>query len=182
MFPGASFFPMFRLGRDIHGGTPTDRPGPRDPVREGPVQSRRPGGPPGAGPARPGRRGIGDPGGRALAAVKRGLQAGLRGRERTVVLFSDATILTETPPLRACWSPVGEQAEVPVTGNRDKKVVFGALNPATGTLWLDEAAKWNQHTFQEHLRNIRAVWRGGGGRPVPGPGGPPTAQGTPAGR
>ena len=51
-----------------------------------------------------------------------------------MVLFSDATILTETPPLRACWSPVGQQAEVPVTGNRSKKVVFGALNPGTGTL------------------------------------------------
>jgi transposase len=76
------------------------------------------------------------------------------------VLFTDPTILTETPPLRACWSKVGGQAEVPVTGNRDKTVVFGALNPVTGTLWLDEAAKWNRHTFQEHLRNVRAVWRG----------------------
>jgi hypothetical protein len=84
----------------------------------------------------------------------------LTGRERTVVLFSDATILTETPPLRACWSPVGQQAEVPVTGNRAKTVLYGAFNPATGTLWLDEAAKWNQHTFQEHLRNVRSVWRG----------------------
>jgi DDE superfamily endonuclease len=77
-----------------------------------------------------------------------------------VVLFSDAAILTETPPLRACWSLVGEQAEVPITGNRGKKVVFGALNPATGTLWLDEAGRWNQQAFQDHLRNIRAVWRG----------------------
>lgn len=77
-----------------------------------------------------------------------------------MVLFTDATILTETPPLRACWSPAGEQAEVPVTGNRAKTVLYGALNPATGTLWLDEAAKWNQHTFQDHLRNVRSVWRG----------------------
>jgi hypothetical protein len=77
-----------------------------------------------------------------------------------VVLFTDATILTETPPLRACWSLVGEQAEVPITGNRDRKVVFGALNPATGRLWLDEAPKWNQYAFQDHLRNVRAVWRG----------------------
>lgn len=76
------------------------------------------------------------------------------------MLFSDATIVTETPPLRACWSPVGEPAEVPITGNRAKTVLFGALNPATGTVWLDEAAKWNQHTFQDHLRNVRLVWRG----------------------
>jgi len=76
------------------------------------------------------------------------------------VLFSDATILTETPPLRASWSPVGEQAEVPITGNRGKRVVFGALNPRTGAVWVDEADKWNQHTFQDHLRSIRRRWRG----------------------
>ena len=77
------------------------------------------------------------------------------------MLFSDATILTETPPLRAGWSLVGEQAEVPVTGNRGKTVLYGALNPATGRLWLDEAPTWNQHTFQDHLRNVRSVWRAG---------------------
>jgi transposase len=55
---------------------------------------------------------------------------------------------------------VGEPAEVPITGNRAKTVLFGALNPATGTVWLDEAAKWNQHTFQDPLRNVRLVWRG----------------------
>jgi len=49
---------------------------------------------------------------------------------------------------------------VPVTGNRAKTVLFGTLSLATGTLWLDEAAKWNQHTFQEHLRTLRSVWRG----------------------
>ena len=76
------------------------------------------------------------------------------------MLFSDATIPTETPPLRACWSPAGQQAEVPVTGNRAKTVLYGALNPATGRLWLDEAPTWNQHTFQEHLRSVRSVWRG----------------------
>ena len=76
------------------------------------------------------------------------------------MLFSDATILTETPPLRACWSKVGHQAEVPITGNRDKRVVFGALNPATGAVLLDESAKWNQDAFQSHLRSIRARWRG----------------------
>jgi hypothetical protein len=76
------------------------------------------------------------------------------------VLFTDATILTETPPLRACWSLAGEQAEVPITGNRGRKVLFGALNPATGTVWLDEVPQWNQQAFQDHLRAVRACWRG----------------------
>lgn len=77
-----------------------------------------------------------------------------------MVVFSDATILTETPPLRGCWSRVGHQAEVPITGNRDKRVVFGALNPRTGAVWFDESEKWNQDAFQAHLHSIRARWRG----------------------
>lgn len=84
----------------------------------------------------------------------------MKDRERTAVLFSDATILTETPPLRASWSRVGHQAEVPITGNRDKRVVFGALNPGTGAVWFDESAQWNQDAFQGHLRSIRSRWRG----------------------
>ena len=53
-----------------------------------------------------------------------------------------------------------QQAQVPITGNRDKRVVFGALNPATGAVWFDESAKWNQDAFQAHLRSIRSRWRG----------------------
>jgi transposase len=77
-----------------------------------------------------------------------------------VVLFSDATIVTETPPLRACWSRVGAQAEVPITGNRSKRVLYGALSVRTGSACLDEAGRWDQRTFQEHLRHVRSVWRG----------------------
>lgn len=84
----------------------------------------------------------------------------MKDRERTVILFTDATILTETPPLRAAWAPIGEQAEVPITGNRDKRILYGALNPKTGSICLDRALKWNQDTFQEHLWHIRSVWRG----------------------
>lgn len=76
------------------------------------------------------------------------------------MLFSDATIVTETPPLRACWAPVGEQAVVPITGNRSKRVLYGALGVRTGTACLDVAARWNQHSFQGHLRHVRSVWRG----------------------
>lgn len=76
------------------------------------------------------------------------------------MLFSDATIVTETPPLRACWAPVGQQAEVPITGNRAKRVLYGALSVKTGAACVDEAGRWNQQTFQEHLRHVRSVWRG----------------------
>ncbi len=95
-----------------------------------------------------------------MAAGKGGLQASLKGRQRTAVLFTDATILTETPPLRACWAKTGEQAEVPITGNHSKRVVYGALNVGTGTMCLDQAMRWDRHSFRDHLRHLRSMWRG----------------------
>jgi len=77
-----------------------------------------------------------------------------------VILFTDETIVTETPPLRACWSRVGEQATIPITGNRSKRVLYGTLNIGSGTWCLDTAERWNQEGFQVHLRHIRSLWRG----------------------
>lgn len=95
-----------------------------------------------------------------MAAVKRGLQRGLKGRPRTVTLFSDATIVTETPPLRASWSKVGEPAEVAISGNRRKAALYAAINIATGTRQIDMAGRWNGESFRDHLRHIRHRWRG----------------------
>jgi hypothetical protein len=95
-----------------------------------------------------------------MAAVKRGLQRGLKDRQRTVVLFSDATILTETPPLRACWSPVGLPAEVAISGNRRKSALYGTINIRTGRRCIAAAAQWNGQSWREHLQAIRRTWRG----------------------
>jgi hypothetical protein len=95
-----------------------------------------------------------------LAAVKRGLQRGLKERDRTVVLFSDATILTETPPLRACWSPVGETAEVAISGNRRKAALYGTINIATGSRCIEAVERWNGETWRNHLQSIRRMWCG----------------------
>lgn len=95
-----------------------------------------------------------------MAAVQRGLQRGLKSRRRTVVLCSDATILTETPPLRASWSPVGDPARIEITGNRRKAALYATLCLTTGTRCLDHAARWNGESFRDHLRHIRRVWRG----------------------
>jgi hypothetical protein len=84
----------------------------------------------------------------------------LQRRKRTVVLFTDATIITETPPLRARWALKGREVEIPSIGNRNKGVLYGALNVKTGTICLDQAKKWNQESFQEHLRHLKAQWRG----------------------
>ena len=76
------------------------------------------------------------------------------------MLFSDATILTETPPLRASWSRRGQPAEVAITGNRGRRVVYGAVNIGSGTLRLDVARRWDGASFREHLEAVRRTWRG----------------------
>jgi hypothetical protein len=76
------------------------------------------------------------------------------------VLFTEATIITETPPLRAKWATRGAQVAVPITGSRNKGVLFGALNVKSGAICLNQALKWNQDSFQEHLRHVKAQWRG----------------------
>ena len=95
-----------------------------------------------------------------MAPIQGGLQRGLKDRRRTVVLFSDATILTETPPLRACWSPEGEQATVAITGNRRKAALYGTINVGTGQRCVEAVGKWNGQTWRDHLRAIRRMWRG----------------------
>ena len=77
-----------------------------------------------------------------------------------MVLCSDATIITETPPLRASWSPVGDPARIAISGNRHKAALFGALNIGTGQRCLDLATRWNGETFRTHRRHIRRVWSG----------------------
>jgi DDE superfamily endonuclease len=76
------------------------------------------------------------------------------------VLFTDATIITETPPLRARWALKDKPVEVPIMGNRNKRVLYGALNPRSGAICLDQALRWNQDSFQKHLRHLKAQWRG----------------------
>ena len=49
---------------------------------------------------------------------------------------------------------------MPITGDRCRRVLYGALSVRTGSACLDEAGRWDQQTFQEHLRHVRSVWRG----------------------
>jgi hypothetical protein len=73
-----------------------------------------------------------------------------------VVLFTDACIVTETPPLRAGWAPVGRQAEVPIIRKRAKRTAYCALAVDTGSVRLDVAGRWNQDT--------RSLLQAGSGR------------------
>jgi transposase len=95
-----------------------------------------------------------------VAASQRGLKRGLAGRERTVILMLDETIITETPPLYSCYCRIGEQCDVPITGNRRKRILHGCLNIRSGETLLLITAEWNQDTHQAFLLMIRAHWRG----------------------
>jgi hypothetical protein len=74
--------------------------------------------------------------------------------------MADATIITEVPPLRACYAPIGQQAVVPISGAHERRVIFGALNIKSGHLELLITTHWEALTWQAFLRQIRRVWRG----------------------
>ncbi len=72
----------------------------------------------------------------------------------------DETIVTETPPLYSCYGQRGEQVEVPITGNRAKRILHGAINIGSGETLLLITHEWVQETHQAFLRMIRGHWRG----------------------
>jgi transposase len=95
-----------------------------------------------------------------VAAGQRGLKRGLSERPRTVNLMLDETIVCETPPLYSCYGRIGEQVQVPITGNRRKRVLHGALNIWSGAVLLLITPEWVQETHQYFLSMIRRQWRG----------------------
>jgi len=72
----------------------------------------------------------------------------------------DEIIITETPPLYCCYGRCGEQVCVPITGNRAKRIVHGALNIVTGSVLLLITDFWDANTHQYFLEMIRTHWRG----------------------
>ena len=95
-----------------------------------------------------------------MAAGQRGLKRGLAGRERTVILMLDEVIICETPPLYSCYCRIGEQCRVPVTGDRQKRILHGVINVRGGDVLLLITKVWDELTHQYFLRMIRAHWRG----------------------
>ena len=72
----------------------------------------------------------------------------------------DETIITETPPRYSCYCRIGEQCSVPITGNRQKRILHGCLNIWSGDTLLLITAEWNQDMHQAFLLMIRSHWRG----------------------
>jgi hypothetical protein len=95
-----------------------------------------------------------------VAAVKRGLKRGLDRKRRSILLMLDETIITETPPLYSCYGHIGEQVRVPITGNRSKRILHGAINVESGDVALLITEEWTKETHQTFLAMIRSHWRG----------------------
>jgi len=72
----------------------------------------------------------------------------------------DETIITETPPLYYCYGHIGQQVRVPITGNRAKRVLHGAINVKSGDVVLLITEEWIKETHQTFLAMIRSHWRG----------------------
>jgi hypothetical protein len=77
-----------------------------------------------------------------------------------VLLMLDETIVTETPPLYSCYGHIGEQVRVPITGNRSKRILHGAINVRSGDVALLITEEWVNETHQAFLSMIRSHWRG----------------------
>jgi transposase len=71
----------------------------------------------------------------------------------------DETILRLFPPLRQAWGLRGQQVRVPITGRNDRRVLFGAINVATGHRVLRRARNMRQGEVQAFLRELRSRYR-----------------------
>lgn len=73
----------------------------------------------------------------------------------------DETSICETPPLYSCYCRIGEQARIPITGNRAKRILPGAINIKSGEVLLLMTEGWNEQIHQYFLEMIGSHWRGG---------------------
>ena len=73
-----------------------------------------------------------------------------------MVLIEDETILRLLPPLRAVWARRGQQPQVPISGENAQRVLFGALNIATGHRVVVRRERNCAADFQRFPRVLRA--------------------------
>ncbi len=72
----------------------------------------------------------------------------------------DETIIIETPPLAYCYSRIGQQRCISISGSHAHRIVHGAINVWSGELVLLITNVWDQITHQAFLQLIRSHWRG----------------------
>lgn len=77
-----------------------------------------------------------------------------------MLLAEDETDLLLFPPLRGTWSQRGKPAPVLLSGQNAKRVVFGAMNLATGHRLFEVRLRQYAEDFQAFLHSIRGHYRG----------------------
>lgn len=77
------------------------------------------------------------------------------------VLVEDETILRLFPPLRQAWGMRGGQVCVPITGRNDRRVLYGAINVATGHRVTRRGRSMRLREFHAFLRDLRRRYRTG---------------------
>ena len=77
------------------------------------------------------------------------------------VLVEDETIVRLFPPLRQAWGMRGSQVCVPITGQNDRRVLYGAINIATGHRVTRRGRSMRLHEFHTFLRDLRRRYRTG---------------------
>jgi transposase len=89
---------------------------------------------------------------RRLRAIRKRVKSLPAGCAR---LFEDETDLLLFPPLRAGWFLRGKPAEVPISGENDKRTVFGTIDVDTGKRILVAREGACAADFQAILKQIR---------------------------
>lgn len=72
-----------------------------------------------------------------------------------MLLVLDEVLLRWFPPLRAAWAPLGEQAQVSITGQNAKRVLWGVINPVTAHRITYRSKHQRQGDFMAFLRLLR---------------------------
>jgi len=72
----------------------------------------------------------------------------------TVILYEDEAIITDEPTTIGKWAPIGEQPIVATDskGKRERRVIFGAVNPATGDVLYSAEEAGNSEKFESFLK------------------------------
>jgi transposase len=77
-----------------------------------------------------------------------------------VLLYQDEVEIHRLPALARVWAKVGTQPEVPTPGTNEKRVVYGAIDYATGQLTYTVAATKSGVNFLAFLIALVAVYAG----------------------
>jgi transposase len=97
---------------------------------------------------------------RAKAQLRRLKKQAVAEDADEVLIFQDEVEIHRLPALARIWAQVGRQPEVPTPGTNEKRVVYGGIDYATGTLTYTVAATKSGVHFLAFLVSLVTVYAG----------------------